>query len=213
MTRSCTKADCMLDRRALICLIVESFAGAASRPIKEGSKHEVCFRGSPDRRHGCRFWQRECRGRLRPRLASRAVWRMPAQPGRGCRARAGRCGTGCRGGGGAGGSGRGGTPSRLPGRFRLGLWTLPSDLRSPILIKQNPASGGVFYLMQKPESAFLHPRVMAGHSRSKNGVASARLWRGHPRLCILMRKVKRGCAGPVSAKAAPGHSLTRPTKL
>jgi len=31
--------------------------------------------------------------------------------------------------------------------------------------------------------------VMAGHSRSKNGVASARLCPGHPRLCLGRGKV------------------------
>jgi len=33
---------------------------------------------------------------------------------------------------------------------------------------------------------------MAGHSRSKNGVASACLWPGHPRLSCL-RYSRRGC--------------------
>jgi len=35
--------------------------------------------------------------------------------------------------------------------------------------------------MSKHLAAF----VMAGHSRSKNGVASLRLWPGHPRLSCL----------------------------
>jgi len=34
---------------------------------------------------------------------------------------------------------------------------------------------------------------MAGHSRSKNGVASARLWPGHPRLFWRDRTPRRGC--------------------
>src|SRR5437762_994501 len=41
-------------------------------------KHEVPFRGSLACRHGCRLWRSGCRRRLRPRLASRALRRMPS---------------------------------------------------------------------------------------------------------------------------------------
>ena len=44
-----------------------------------GRKHEVSFRGSFAGRHGCRLQRGGCGGRLRPRLASRSLWRMPSK--------------------------------------------------------------------------------------------------------------------------------------
>src|SRR5581483_12272014 len=41
--------------------------------------------------------------------------------------------------------------------------------------------------------------VMPAYSRSKNGVAFARLWRGHPRLAFLMLRTD------VDGRDKPGH--------
>jgi hypothetical protein len=44
---------------------------------------------------------------------------------------------------------------------------------------------------------------MAGHSRPKDGVASARLCPGHPRLCsVSIEKVRRGCPGHLARRRA-----------
>jgi len=42
---------------------------------------------------------------------------------------------------------------------------------------------------------------MAGQSRSKNGVASLRLWPGHPRLAFN-RHQRRGCPGHLARRRA-----------
>ena len=44
---------------------------------------------------------------------------------------------------------------------------------------------------------------MAGHSRPEDGVASARLCPGHPRLCsVSIEKVRRGCPGHLARRRA-----------
>ena len=94
-------------------------SGPCRLAAKNGRKHEVPFRSSVGRGLICELQRGECRGRMRPWLASRSLRRLPTQSRRRLRGPSGCGGTpGC----------RGAARSRLPLWFRLGLRTLPPGL-------------------------------------------------------------------------------------
>lgn len=113
-----------------------------SRPRRLAAKnwreHEIPFRSSVGRGLVCELQRGECRGRMRPWLASRSVWRLPAQSRRRLRCPApGSC---C-----APGRGGAARSPRLPLWFRLGLRTLPPGLILPISDTERPRLGGTFH--------------------------------------------------------------------
>jgi hypothetical protein len=89
--------------------------------VINGRKHEVPIRSSFGARHGCQLQCSKRRGRMRPRLASRSLWRVPAQS-------PSRRGSACTNRRASGPGRRGAARPRVPLWHGVALWTLPRHL-------------------------------------------------------------------------------------